>query len=163
MTDSCIIEWTSASAEETEALGQRLGATARGGEVLALVGELGAGKTCLVRGVARGLGANPDEVASPSFVLATEYRGGRLSLHHLDLYRLDAARLEGRGEDRLFIDEVLERGGVVAVEWFDRLGRRDDPEILWVTLRHGEGDRRYLRFDARGERHVRWLRAALGG
>lgn len=163
MTTTHVVELVSASADETEALGARLGGTARAREILALVGDLGTGKTCLVRGVARGLGAGVDEVASPSFVLATEYRGGRLPLHHLDLYRLDAGRLEAREEDRLLIEEALEREGVVAVEWFDRLGCRDDQEILVVTLRHGGGDRRYLRFDARGSRHVHWLRDALAG
>src|SRR5262249_38526698 len=69
---------TTAGPAETEALGARLGRAARGGELLGLVGDLGAGKTCLVRGLAAGLGIDPDAVHSPTFVIATEYRGGRL-------------------------------------------------------------------------------------
>ncbi len=156
-----IIERVTGSPEETEGLGRRLGVTARGGELLALLGDLGAGKTCLVRGFAEGLGIDPAEVASPTFVLATEYRGGRLPLRHVDLYRLDEAALEAAAEDRLLIAETLDCAGVVAVEWYDRLDQGGDAEGLMVTLRHGDGDRRYIRFDARGARHVRWLVEAL--
>src|SRR5262249_59078566 len=74
-------EVRSASPDDTEALGARLGRAARGGELLGLVGDLGAGKTCLVRGLAAGLGADPPAGHSPTFVTATEYRGGRLPLH----------------------------------------------------------------------------------
>src|SRR5512138_504870 len=109
-------EVETASPAETEALGERLGRTAEGGEVVGLEGELGAGKTCFVRGLARGLGADPDAVASPTFVIATEYRGGRLPLHHVDLYRLEPPL-----RDALFLREVLYGAGVAAVEWFDRL------------------------------------------
>jgi tRNA threonylcarbamoyladenosine biosynthesis protein TsaE len=156
------IERDSASPEETEALGARLGAAARGRELLGLVGELGAGKTCLVRGLAAGLGVDPDEVASPTFVMVAEYRGGRLPLQHVDLYRLEGPRLEATDEDRLLLRETLQGDGVAAVEWFDRLGSADGEEMLLVTLRYGDGDRRHLRFDARGRRHVRWLTDALG-
>src|SRR4029077_412627 len=82
-------EATPASPDETEALGARLGRAARGGELLGLVGDLGAGETCLVRGLAAGLGGGPDVVHSPPFVIATEYRGGRLALHPVDLYRCE--------------------------------------------------------------------------
>src|SRR5262245_65585755 len=106
----------SASPEDTEALGARLGRAARGGELLGLVGDLGAGKTCLVRGLAAGLGADADAVHSPTFVIATEYAGGRLRLHHVDLYRFDPPI-----GDTQFLREALYGPGVAAVEWFDRL------------------------------------------
>ncbi|MCI4354658.1 MAG: tRNA (adenosine(37)-N6)-threonylcarbamoyltransferase complex ATPase subunit type 1 TsaE, partial [Thermoplasmata archaeon] len=81
------------SEEETEALAAMIGEQFRGGEVVLLTGELGAGKTAFVRGLARGVGADPEEVASPTFVLLTRYPG-RLTLHHVDLYRL-----AGNGDD----------------------------------------------------------------
>ena len=102
--------------EETEALGVRLGRAATGGELLGLVGDLGAGKTCLVRGLAAGIGADADLVHSPTFVIATEYRGGRVPLHHVDLYRLERPL-----EDELSLRDVLFGAGVAAVEWFERL------------------------------------------
>ncbi len=83
-------ELTTTSAEETEAVGERLGRALGGGELIGLVGDLGAGKTCFVRGLARGLGVEPERVHSPSFTMVTEYRGGRVPLTHVDLYRLDA-------------------------------------------------------------------------
>jgi tRNA threonylcarbamoyladenosine biosynthesis protein TsaE len=149
-------ERATASADETEALGEALGRAAQGGELLGLVGDLGAGKTCLVRGLARGLGCDPDEVASPTFTTVTEYRGGRLPLVHADLYRL-----EGPLADPLFLREALFGPGVAAVEWFDRLGAEAGTEHLVVTLRHGDGDRRVVRCEARGARHARWLELAL--
>ena len=89
---SVVAEVTSAGPADTEALGRRLGASAPRGALLGLVGELGAGKTCLVRGLVAGVGADAEAVHSPTFVMATEYRGGRLPIHHVDLYRLE--RLE---------------------------------------------------------------------
>jgi tRNA threonylcarbamoyladenosine biosynthesis protein TsaE len=149
-------ELTTGSAEETEALGARLGQTARGGELLGLVGDLGAGKTCLVRGLAAGLGADPEAVHSPTFVIATEYRGGRLPLHHVDLYRLEPPLA-----DTLFLREVLYGPGVAAVEWFERLLPAAGAEFLLVTLHVGAGDSRAIRLAAHGSRHAAWLRAAL--
>ena len=98
--------------EATVALGRALGAALQRGDLLALDGDLGAGKTTLVRGLAAGLGADPEEVRSPTFVLAHVYRGGRLPLGHLDAYRL------GPGADlaALGIDDLLD-AGAVAVEW----------------------------------------------
>src|SRR5262249_38718349 len=120
-------ELATASPEETEALGAALGRAAQGGEIVGLVGELGAGKTCFVRGLARGLGADAEAVHSPSFTIATEYRSGRLPLVHVDLYRLDAP-----WTDAPFLRDVLFGPGVVAVEWFDRLTDVDD--VLRVRL-----------------------------
>ena len=149
-------EVTTGAPEETEALGARLGGVARGGELLGLVGDLGAGKTCLVRGLAAGLGADPEAVHSPTFVIATEYRGGRLPLHHVDLYRFDPPLT-----DTLYLREALYGAGVAAVEWFERLLPVAGDQFLIVTLRAGAGDSRSIRLEARGARHVAWLRAAL--
>jgi tRNA threonylcarbamoyladenosine biosynthesis protein TsaE len=150
-------ELETASPEETEALGRALGRTAQGGELLGLVGELGAGKTCLVRGLASGVGADPEEVHSPTFITATEHHGGRLPLYHIDLYRL-----EGALGDALFLREVLYGEGVAAVEWFERLLPVAGDEYLLISLRYGTGDRRSIHLTARGPRHERWLEAALG-
>ena len=101
------------------ALAERLAA----GDVLLLYGDLGAGKTAFVRGVARGLGAPDDDVSSPTFTLVQEYRGGRLTLFHADLYRLTPAEAAD-----LALHEVGE-DGVLAVEWADRLGGPPCPTV----------------------------------
>ena len=151
-------EVQTAAPAETEALGERLGRTAAGGELVGLEGELGAGKTCFVRGLARGLGADPEAVASPTFVIATEYRGGRHPLHHVDLYRLEPPL-----RDALFLREVLYGAGVAAVEWFDRLLPEAGADVLRVALRYADGDRRTIRLAAYGPRHQAWLARALAG
>jgi tRNA threonylcarbamoyladenosine biosynthesis protein TsaE len=97
---------------DTIALGERIGRVLRRGELLVLSGPLGAGKTVLVRGIAIGAGADPIAVRSPTFVLHHVYRGDRLTLHHLDLYRLGP----GANVALLDIDDLLESGAVV-VEW----------------------------------------------
>ena len=118
--------------EETEAFGQSLAADLSPGDVVYLVGNLGAGKTCLARGVARGMGAAAREVASPTFAILHEYAGadGEIRLRHLDLYRL---------EDRLEQLEVLGLPGSVAgapvvVEWPGRAVRQLLPPTMEVTI-----------------------------
>jgi tRNA threonylcarbamoyladenosine biosynthesis protein TsaE len=104
------------SQDETERFAEALAAARRPGDVLLLSGPLGAGKTAFVRGLARGLGIDPDEVSSPTFTLVHEYRGGRLRLFHVDLYRLGTAGAEDLGLDELGVDD-----GLLAIEWPDRL------------------------------------------
>lgn len=148
------------SPEETEAVGEALGRAAVPGALVGLVGDLGAGKTCLVRGLARGLGADPDEVHSPTFTIATEYPGGRLPLTHVDLYRLERPQ-----DDELFFRDVLYGDGVAAVEWFDRLLPAAGDDVLVVRLDVGprdEPDRRRVRLEAHGDRAGAWLDRALG-
>ena len=107
---------TTRSEEETAAVAKALAATLQPGDVLLLSGNLGAGKTAFVRGLAEGLGIEADEVSSPTFTLVHEYRGGRLTLYHVDLYRLDRA-----ATDDLGLDEMGVADGVLAIEWPDRL------------------------------------------
>jgi tRNA threonylcarbamoyladenosine biosynthesis protein TsaE len=127
---------------ETEALAAGVGASFRGGEVVLLTGELGAGKTAFVRGLARGLGVDPGEVASPTFVLLTSYPG-RLTLHHADLYRL-----RGDGDEReLGLDELPGPRAVLAVEWAERLSEAPWDNPLRVTLEHAGGDTRRVRIE----------------
>lgn len=127
------------SAEETEEVGAELAPTLRDGDVVALVGELGAGKSTFVRGLARGLFVK-DVLLSPSFVLARSYEG-RVPFHHLDLYRV-------RSFEELCevgLDELLPPPrGVTAVEWADRIPDRIPPGAVWVVLEHAGGDRRRI-------------------
>ena len=99
-------------------MAEGLAARLRAGDVLLLSGALGAGKTAFVRGLARGLDIDPDEVSSPTFTLLHEYGGGRLRLFHADLYRLGPG-----GAADLGLDDTRVQEGVLAVEWPDRLAR----------------------------------------
>ncbi|HXK11652.1 MAG TPA: tRNA (adenosine(37)-N6)-threonylcarbamoyltransferase complex ATPase subunit type 1 TsaE [Vicinamibacteria bacterium] len=130
---------TSRGEEETIALAAEMAAAFRGGEVVLLSGELGSGKTAFVRGLARGLGADPDEVASPTFVLLTAYPG-RLTLHHADLYRLRGDGDEGD----LGLEDLPGPGGVLAVEWAERLRDRPWRGALRVRLHHAGDDVRRI-------------------
>jgi tRNA threonylcarbamoyladenosine biosynthesis protein TsaE len=116
----------SRSPEETERLGAGLGAALRVGDVLVLDGELGAGKTCLVRGIVAGAAGDPAAVRSPTFVLHQPHRGASVTVHHLDLYRL------GRGAsiDVLDLDTLLGSGAAV-IEWgnYADLGRYDPTTV----------------------------------
>jgi tRNA threonylcarbamoyladenosine biosynthesis protein TsaE len=111
--------FTSHSPAETEALGEAWGREAQRGLVIALSGDLGAGKTALVRGLARGLGFN-GRVHSPTFTLVNTYEGGRLTLFHLDLYRLETPEhIHSAG-----VEEYLQTEGVAVIEWAERLVER---------------------------------------
>ena len=122
---------TTHSEEETAAVARDLAGTLRAGDVLLLSGNLGAGKTAFVRGLAEGLGIEPDDVSSPTFTLIHEYRGGTLTLYHVDLYRLERAATSDLG-----LEEIGVADGVLAIEWPDRLthelagARRIDIEII---------------------------------
>lgn len=140
----------SRSPEETFAIGQAWGATAPDGWVLGLSGDLGAGKTQLVRGLAAGLGC-PGRVHSPTFTLVNEYPGGRLPLAHLDLYRLEsAAALQSAGLE----DYLAAPDGVVVVEWFERwieAGLRPGTgRLRRVMITCRTGDEREITYDDTG-------------
>ena len=107
---------TTESEEETADVARALAGTLQPGAVLLLSGQLGAGKTAFVRGLAAGLGIDPDEVSSPTFTLVHAYRGGRLTLYHADLYRLEKTATEDLG-----LEEKAVAEGVLAIEWPDRL------------------------------------------
>jgi tRNA threonylcarbamoyladenosine biosynthesis protein TsaE len=135
---------TTFSAAETENVGRALAATLGAGDVVLLYGDLGAGKTAFVKGLAEGLGIPSEEVSSPTFTLVQEYRGGRLTLYHVDLYRLN----DPREIDDLGLEEIAE-GGVLAIEWAEklppsRLRRFGEPGSGQVSVRieHGDGDTR---------------------
>jgi tRNA threonylcarbamoyladenosine biosynthesis protein TsaE len=126
------------SESETETLGRALGETLAPGAVLALYGGLGAGKTALVRGVARGMGISA-RVSSPTFTIVNEYPG-KIPLFHFDMYRLQSA-------DELFElgwDEYLARGGVIAVEWSENVMDCLPPDAISVRFAHTGGDTRRI-------------------
>jgi tRNA threonylcarbamoyladenosine biosynthesis protein TsaE len=116
------------SEAETAAVARDLAGSLHRGDVVLLSGNLGAGKTAFVRGLAEGLGIDPDEVSSPTFTLLHEYRGGRLRLYHADLYRLDAAAAEDLG-----LDEAGAADGVLAIEWPERLSH-EIPGAVVVSI-----------------------------
>lgn len=147
----------SPSVEQTRALGRRLGAVATPGVVVALVGDLGAGKTAFAQGVGEGLGVR-GVVQSPTFVLVDEHTDGRLPLVHADLYRLDdPAEL-----DQLGLDERLERGDAVGlVEWADKHPDVLPADHLRVELAHA-GTARRITWTATGPRHAALLEAVGG-
>jgi len=136
---------TSRSPDETRALGERLGERLGKGDVVACVGPLGAGKTCFLQGLARGLGVVAD-VTSPTFVLVNEYRG-RLPVYHVDAYR--TASLTELVD--LGIEEMLHGDGVTVVEWADKLRPLLPARAVTVTIR-GLGDEpREIDFDGPAE------------
>jgi tRNA threonylcarbamoyladenosine biosynthesis protein TsaE len=130
----------SRSDAETEAVGEALASRLAPGARVLLYGELGAGKTAFVRGLAAGLGIDPDDVSSPTFTLVQEYRGGRLPLFHVDLYRLAAGEVDDLGLDAQAAD------GVLAIEWAERMPRGDDGAIA-VRLEHAGDDLRRITID----------------
>jgi tRNA threonylcarbamoyladenosine biosynthesis protein TsaE len=104
------------SEAETIAIAREFASTLQAADVVLLSGTLGAGKTAFVRGLAEGLGINPEDVSSPTFTIVHEYRGGRLSLYHADLYRLERTATEDIGLEEMGVED-----GVLAIEWPDRL------------------------------------------
>lgn len=155
------LEILSSSPEETRELGRRLGELAGPGDVYLLTGQLGAGKTCLTQGIAWGLGIE-EYAASPSFVVVREYRGGRLPLYHVDLYRLN--RLAEVVE--LGLDDYLYGQGVCVVEWADRALEAMPGEYLMIEIERLSQRRRCLRLQPRGQRYeelaCRWLELRVG-
>jgi tRNA threonylcarbamoyladenosine biosynthesis protein TsaE len=141
------------SPDATRDLGRRLGELLREGDFVALAGELGAGKTLLVRGAAEGAGAEP--ATSPTFALVNVYRGGRVLLQHLDLYRLSSrAELFALGFD----DLLAERAATVC-EWADRAEGALPPDRLEIGLEISGRETRRARLVAHGKRGAEILRA----
>ena len=149
------IDLVSHSSAHTERLGERLGAVARRGDVLALWGELGAGKTVLVRGLAKGLGVR-GPVSSPTFVLVNEY-DGPTPFYHIDFYRLQPGALANVGWE-----EYLGSDGVVAIEWPDRAAEALPRERLDVRLEHLADTKRAIRLEAHGTRAQTLLEMIAG-
>src|SRR5581483_11564817 len=133
------VEIWSASVEMTRALGEALARQLAPGDVIALQGELGAGKTNFVQGLARGLGITED-VNSPTFILANEYLSGRLPLYHIDVYRIEnAEEAEGFG-----LDDYLNGEGVTVIEWADRIRDVLPHDVLWIELEYVDEQQRRI-------------------
>ncbi|MDP2728315.1 MAG: tRNA (adenosine(37)-N6)-threonylcarbamoyltransferase complex ATPase subunit type 1 TsaE [Dehalococcoidia bacterium] len=139
------------SPRQTQALGSLMGRLARPGDVILLVGPLGAGKTCLVQGLARGLGVH-DYVTSPTFTIIREYRG-KMPLYHMDCFRIEGPE----GTRELGLEDYFAGRGLCVVEWADRIINELPSQHLLVTLEY-RGDReRALHLEARGPRYVALL------
>ncbi len=137
----------SLSEQETYELGMRLAGTLKGGELVVLEGDLGLGKTVFARGIAASLGVIPEDVTSPSFTLVQEYSGGRLPMFHVDLYRLND---EPQEIESLGLDDLLDSGGVVVVEWGDKLPPHIREHAITIRFHDmGEGSRK-IEIDAGG-------------
>ena len=132
-------------AEETEALGARIAERLEPGDVVLLSGELGTGKTTLVRGACRALGV-PGPVTSPTFTIGQRYGGGRLPVSHLDLYRLQTLE----GEDPALLEDYLRPEGVAFVEWPGAGSGRLERPALEVRLSHLDEERRRVEVDWQG-------------
>ena len=145
------LETVSNSAEQTRKIGMKLGKLAASGDVIFLVGSLGAGKTCLTQGIARGLGIH-EYTASPSFVLVREYQG-KLPLYHIDLYRLD--RIEE--VTQLGLDDYLYGNGVCVVEWADKGLSVLPGEHLLIEIQFISSTKRKLILVPRGARYDEML------
>lgn len=135
------------SAAETEALGARLAAGLAAGDVVVVSGDLGAGKTTLVRGACRALGVD-EAVTSPTFTIGRRYRGDGIWVSHLDLYRL--AGLDD--EDPALLDDYLSPDAIAFLEWPDAAAGRLERPALEVRMRHGGADRREIELDSASSR-----------
>lgn len=147
---------TAATVEDTEAIGRRIGTLAQAGDVIALTGDLGAGKTAFVRGLADGLGVPTHMVASPTFTMVAEY-DGRLPVYHIDLYRLEPG-----AADIPALREYLYGPGVTAIEWCDRLPADALETCLAVQIEYAEPGRR-LTVEGLGSRAMTLVAALTPG
>ncbi|RKU38308.1 tRNA (adenosine(37)-N6)-threonylcarbamoyltransferase complex ATPase subunit type 1 TsaE [Candidatus Poribacteria bacterium] len=138
--------FTTESPHETQALGEKLGQTLKQGDVIALIGDLGTGKTCLTQGIARGIGIAPNEiVSSPSYILINEYNG-TIPIYHIDLYRLENS--EEIAE--LGLSEYVEGDGICIIEWAERMADAlpDTCIKIHITLREVNISGNYNEADA---------------
>jgi tRNA threonylcarbamoyladenosine biosynthesis protein TsaE len=156
------MDFFSRSPEQTRRIGMRLGEALQVGDVICLQGDLGAGKTTFVQGVAQGWGSR-DAVSSPTFILVNDYRrGDEVHLFHMDAYRLDSAP----EAEELDLDAMLSQGPLL-VEWPERIGGLVPEERLWIRFEHVDAEEREMNFKATGKRYDHLLEtlrhAAYGG
>ena len=159
--DSQTVDLFSRSPEQTRRMGMHLGGALRAGDVICLQGDLGAGKTTFVQGIAQGWGSL-DTVTSPTFILVNEYRrADQNRLFHMDAYRLDSTS----EAEELDLDSMLAAGTLI-IEWPERMDGLIPSERLWVNIEHADEEEREMKFNARGKRYDELLdviRHAFGG
>lgn len=136
------------SPHETKSWGRRLASILEGGELVGLIGDLGAGKTCFIKGLAQGLNLREEDILSPTFTMIQEHQG-RFPLYHIDLYRLESASLDDLG-----LREYLFSEGVAAVEWFERLREGAELDYLSVSISYAGANSRRIEFTAAGIHHT---------
>ena len=146
--DSHTIDFFSRSPEQTRRVGRRLGEALQTGDVIALQGDLGAGKTTFVQGIAQGWGS-VDSVSSPTFILVNAYRRADQSqLFHMDAYRLDSTP----EAEELDLDSMLAQGALL-IEWPERINGLVPNERLWIKFEHVDEEEREMKFNAHGKRY----------
>jgi len=153
-----LMEFTSHNADQTRRLGMKLGGALQRGDVICLQGDLGAGKTTLVQGMAQGWGS-ADAVSSPTFILVNVYRradGGQL--FHMDAYRLDSTS----EAEELDLDSMLDQGALI-IEWPERMQAIVPAERLWVQFEHLGAEERGMKFHSHGKRSESLLELLRGG
>jgi tRNA threonylcarbamoyladenosine biosynthesis protein TsaE len=134
------------SAEETTELGRRLAANLNPGSIVLLRGDLGAGKTTMVKGIAEGFqAAKADDVTSPTFTLIHEYRGPQVTLYHIDLYRIDTQR----ELDTLALDDLMTPHSILLIEWGEKFGRFAKERDVEIAIEHKGGDERLVFLQSR--------------
>ena len=148
-TTTASIELSLSSSSETEAVGKAIGGALLGGEAITFFGDLGAGKTTMIRGIAEGLGISPASVSSPTFILVHEYHG-RLPLIHIDFYRLKN-HIEA---ESIGLEDYLTEPAVAAIEWADRFPELLPDDRLEVYLSHRSLSRRTACLTAQGPRSL---------
>jgi tRNA threonylcarbamoyladenosine biosynthesis protein TsaE len=138
-------------ASETVRIGKSIGSHLLAGDVVALVGELGAGKTQFIKGLAAGVGiGNPTYVSSPSFKLINEYPG-EITFYHIDLFRLSGEK----EAEELGLDDYFQGRGITAIEWADKILSLLPEEILWIEIYYIGGKTRSLEISGKGDRYHR--------
>jgi tRNA threonylcarbamoyladenosine biosynthesis protein TsaE len=146
--DVHMLDFRSHSPEQTRRIGVQLGKTLQAGDVICLQGDLGAGKTTFVQGVALGWGSQ-DAVSSPTFILVNVYRrGDEARLYHMDAYRLDSA-LEA---EELDLETMLAQGALL-IEWPERIQELIPPERLWIRFEYADDEEREMKVTSAGSRY----------
>ena len=152
------MDFFSRSPEQTRRVGSRLGGALQAGDVICLQGDLGAGKTTFVQGIAQGWGSL-DSVSSPTFILVNMYRrADRSQLFHMDAYRLESTP----EAEQLDLDSMLAQGALL-IEWPERMDGLIPAERLWVNLEHIDQEEREMKFKATGKRYDELLEIVRHG
>jgi tRNA threonylcarbamoyladenosine biosynthesis protein TsaE len=138
--------FTTHSADETTELGRQIAAQLKPGTVVLLRGDLGAGKTTLVKGIAEGFSAaRAEDVTSPTFTLIHEYRGPAVTLYHIDLYRIDTQR----ELDTLALDDLMTEKSILLIEWGEKFAHFASERDVEIAIEHKGGDERMVRIHSR--------------